>query len=653
MHRGINYTKMLNKRRHDAAIEACCRRLAISSLEAMSASSIEIRPYIFGEKPLSVQEYYDFRGTPFHHRSRNRSLTEVSLSQFRGHIGANIDPCPWLSEEPGMPYYLWSISESQTVETSTLDEIPVYTAISHTWGRWEKPSQPVVVEGVNGWLVPENDIFDVKLLPDIVRKVPVKTPYIWFDLLCIPQDRSPRALQEIARQAVIFRGAKYSIAWLNRISDWKGLRATTEWMCMQYLSFSELGDKKSQIMQHATDVFSKASIRTELFEPYTYGPDISGSGLEPSAWFTSLWTLQEACLRPDMLLCSRDWEMLAVGNGVPVPFDGLVALSAKIIDHAPMEKEVAMSHRFDSMFFEIPASEKLGALVRGGQYPRGYIELFALLERTGMEDLHAINRESIMKLGSQRHCKRGRAEAVMSVIGATGWYMEALKHGRLSEVEKELVLGLYPVSFLRETVEMIGARFYSSIIVQNDVVKDIFRDVLVRGSLLPFSTTMNSSDEQRSEDIFFPRWQLDGGDLASVKTWRIEADGSVKIPEAAILTSALDRNSTVMPLLASVQLAYPLDHGLYQRRPLMETEVDRLRSIDLREWEKNWLPFSRNYAVALISAKFLWNEFVRGILLKQTPSGALVKVGVFNVMLQREDVMAHIFRVQSVDWRVL
>ena len=190
-------------------------------------SSLESRPYILGKNPLSVQEHYDFRGTPFHHRSRNRSLTEVSPSQFCGHIGANIDPCPWLSDEPGMPYYLWSISESQVIETSTLEEIPLYTAISHTWGRWEKSSQPVTVEGVYGWLVPENDIFDVKLLPDILRKVPVSTPYIWFDLLCIPQDRSPRALNEIARQAVIFRGAKYAIAWLNTISDWKGLRATT------------------------------------------------------------------------------------------------------------------------------------------------------------------------------------------------------------------------------------------------------------------------------------------------------------------------------------------------------------------------------------------------------------------------------------------
>ena len=126
---------MLHHRRQGATIEAYYRRLTILSLVALSASSIETRPFISREKPLSIQEYYDFCSTPFHHRSRNRSLTEVSLSQFRGHIGANIDPCPWLSDEPGIPYYLWSIRESQIIETSTLDEIPVYTAISYTWGR--------------------------------------------------------------------------------------------------------------------------------------------------------------------------------------------------------------------------------------------------------------------------------------------------------------------------------------------------------------------------------------------------------------------------------------------------------------------------------------------------------------------------------------
>ena len=46
-------------------------------------------------------------------------------------------------------------------------------------------------------------------------------------------------------------------------------------------------------------------------------------------WFSSLWTLQEICLRPDMRLCNKNWEVLAVGEHeqLHVGMDDLIALS--------------------------------------------------------------------------------------------------------------------------------------------------------------------------------------------------------------------------------------------------------------------------------------------------------------------------------------
>ena len=183
----------------------------------------------------------------------------------------------------------------------------------------DKQSGPVKVDGVSKWLVPENNIFDVQCLPSNLQKLSVKTPYISFDLLCIPQDRSHLPLREIARQVVIFRGAQHAIAWLNMIPDWSGLKATTEWMCLQYLTYSDFGERSSQARIHADHIFAPASGSTNLFKPYKYGPAIPGFDLRPSAWFTSLWTLQEVCLRPDMLLCSKDWDVLTVGGDEPVP----------------------------------------------------------------------------------------------------------------------------------------------------------------------------------------------------------------------------------------------------------------------------------------------------------------------------------------------
>ncbi|KAF6222585.1 hypothetical protein HO133_000631 [Letharia lupina] len=257
-----------------------------------------------------------------------------------------------------------------------------------------------------------------------------------------------------------------------------------------------------------------------------------------------------------------------------------------------------------------------------------------------------------MKLGSQRHCKEGRAEAIMSVIRATGWFIEAPRTGTLRELEKDLVLGLYPILFLRETAEMLGARFYTSIVIRTDIDEDFSRILDIRGSLLPFNT--HSQDNgQTFEEICLPRWQFSEGDHPSVKLWSIEADGSVSIPEAAVLVPA--SHHEVMPLIASVIFAYPMDSGLYQKLGPAGRKGDRNRSIDLREWEKNWLPFSRNYAVALINVKFLERDYVREILLKETRSGALVKIGFFTTrgLFEEEGAMTRMIPVRSVDWRVL
>lgn len=658
-HIGYHYVQSLNSVRRNAAIKACCRRIAVPCLETMSAdlSSVKVDSSI--EKPPSTNRERNMFGTPYHHHNRQGSLVELDLSRFRGHLGANLEPCSWLKDEGGLPYYLWSIKENQTIETSSLDMVPMYTAISHTWGRWQKPGEAVTVEGVHDWLVPENSIFNVKSLPAILREVPVTTPYIWFDLLCIPQDRSAIAVREIARQAVIFRGAQYAIAWLNMIPDWSGLEATTEWMCLEYLSFSDFRNATSSLKSLAAEKFSAASSSTHLFEPYKYGQDISRSDLRPSAWFTSLWTLQEACLRPDMLLCSKDWKVLTVGCGRPVPLDGLTALSEYVRDKVPIlnsiNPERAAFRQFESTLLNIPSSNKIGALVQGGHYPRGFIELFALLEQTGMDDLHMIDRESIMKLGSQRYCKEGRAEAIMSVIGATRWYIEAFQNGTLREVEKDLVLGLYPMSFLKETAPLLGARFYASIVIQNNIDEDISKSLNIRGSLLPFSTH-SQEDGKICGEIFLERFyfELDERDHFSVKLWSIEADGSVRIPEAAVLAPASHHEET--PLIARVTLAYPMADNLYQQEgAVWMDEAGRSRSIDLRKWEKNWWPFSRNYAVVLTTWNRLAHDYVRGILLKETGSGALVKVGIFLTrgFHQGEGLMTQIFPVRPTNWHVL
>ena len=54
--------------------------------------------------------------------------------------------------------------------------------------------------------------------------------------------------------------------------------------------------------------------------------------LEIIGWFTSLWTLQEVCMRPDMVLLNKDFTPFTLANSWIVPFDSLVALVNGYLD---------------------------------------------------------------------------------------------------------------------------------------------------------------------------------------------------------------------------------------------------------------------------------------------------------------------------------
>jgi hypothetical protein len=180
------------------------------------------------------------------------SLPGVFLRPFDHFLarGSVVNPCPWLSNDidelNNMPYYLWDIENSCTVTTSTLGFRPDYVAISHTWGRWVKDS-PIAITGVPDWRVPQNKLFDVRDLPRLLKKVPGGMQYAWMDLLCIPQDGSIIGTQEIARQAKIFQGAKYAVAWLNQVQSFEGLRSICQWQALHQLVFQSKDDEEIRI----------------------------------------------------------------------------------------------------------------------------------------------------------------------------------------------------------------------------------------------------------------------------------------------------------------------------------------------------------------------------------------------------------------------
>ncbi|KAI3331306.1 hypothetical protein F4824DRAFT_475317 [Ustulina deusta] len=211
---------------------------------------------------------------------------------------------------PTMTSYQWQPGNIYGQHTA-----PEYNAITYTWGRWrlkqnERPDvRPISVSGVP-WEIPRVNPsrFTANELEQTIKmatggfstvntardKELPKVDFIWIDIICIDQrENSPTSASEIGRQALIFDGAKHVVAWLSTFSIQdlnslvRGLWEKTGQIEQQILAMGgTLSDTRSVLLLSEIH-----GLLRKLFS---------------DTWFTSLWTLQEAFLRYDALLMSRE-----------------------------------------------------------------------------------------------------------------------------------------------------------------------------------------------------------------------------------------------------------------------------------------------------------------------------------------------------------
>lgn len=560
--------------------------------------------------------------------------------------GATLRSCHWLPECRDLPFYLWDRETRQVVATERLSDWPAYTAISHTWGRWQKPGAcSVRVEGVGDWLVPQNTIFEVRSLPTILAGVPTSSRYIWFDLVCIPQDGSPKAGEEIARQAAIFRNAEHAIIWFNRLSSWSGLEEALEYMCSIFLSVDPKG------------MPTTTGGATGFFEEYSFDSTIRREQMVTDGWFSSLWTLQEICLRPDMWLCNADWELFSIENAtVPVAMDTVIALTQEctlgLDGRAFLAGEDVFSNGpplFNVNTEQVPPDEMLGKLIGFGIYHRGYLELLELFNRTGMSYIHFIRRDLILLLGSHRFCRDLRAEAIMSVVGSRGWKAE------YDAGNTKLVLDMYPLSFVQEARCAIGANFFNSASVSSRPISPVKEGTAPepRGSLMPFESKRHGSEAKLVLDWIFS----DEMDHPSVASWRILETGSVAIPRAGIYYST--REEEVQggegELVCNVWLTHESPEQ-DDARFIESRKARRFRTVELRSWLRTYFPYSESYAVELcrVNSRIGSRPSSRGILLKETSRGSRTMFKIGNYISSTFSLLSQSQVVERrVDWTVL
>jgi hypothetical protein len=127
--------------------------------------------------------------------------------------------------------------------------------------------------------------------------------FVWLDIACIDQTPgSKESAAEIGRQAKIFQNAFCTFAWLTSHAE----PCDEEYVEATY----RLEQSVSEIMSE--EPYSSRSVERDFANFLNF--------LTDDPWFTSLWTLQEAFLCPEVIFLARNGQVWLKGNpGEAIP----------------------------------------------------------------------------------------------------------------------------------------------------------------------------------------------------------------------------------------------------------------------------------------------------------------------------------------------
>ncbi|KAK8103571.1 uncharacterized protein PG998_010604 [Apiospora kogelbergensis] len=569
------------------------------------------------------------------------------------------------------PGYLWDTELRRTVMFDSITGNSDYICVSHTWGRWRRKHMPgAKIPGVD-WRVPRNSRFNVKDLPYQLTRLGTRLGhrYIWIDLFCIPQDGSQEAKTEIQRQASIFRGCRASIAWLNDVESWDGVTKGLKWFSLK-LQMNTIRDYDSPTPGHRPVTAMQLDAATLAAQAPAELCQHRSPLEEPISWFSSLWTLQEAVLCPDITLCSRDWTQLTDDWGVAISLQSLMVFlnecHDQCITEGPIHESFFSASKYSNALMSDPDRRQWIAGIES--WPTAARQLQHLRDLTRLDNVF-INRSPavICTNANIRYCEsKERAPAIMSALGVTEWYkarnlltptstsnprtskgmFRFLKSVRQRKrTTQPLVLDMYPLEFLAEAHRLFGASFFetaSYTVSLNDEAKASLRNEQSMGTMLPFTKKQGWHSGVIGS---FEHTKVQVVDHASVATWSICQDGSVAMRSiGCVCSSSKDPNCRITrrPIKASVLVA-----GQGQFRFTGESRLCDDLAIFLNEIAGNG---------GIVYAVMLYEDCHRqhGILLyslaEQEPSASrrsLMKIGVF---------IAHEWDsidTRSVDWTVL
>ncbi|KAI0106436.1 hypothetical protein GGR51DRAFT_517671 [Nemania sp. FL0031] len=307
-------------------------------------------------------------------------------SCVRPPYNASINPGFWIksSIDGTLPYYLWDKLTKRTVKTDTCGTNPEFVFISHTWGSDIDTSHNwVTIPGVP-WNVPRIKTFRIEELPDKLARL--QSRYVWIDLFTVPQgpeNDELRTLQteEISKQPGILRKAKSAMAWLSDMPGWSIMQGVTQFLGLKIF--------ESTVNLTPGDATSIGNAKQDIIHNLERNPEIAISVKDGAVseeyeiiatrWFRSPWTLQECCVRPDMLLADANFELLTTTTGYPIAINDVVAILFAVTAKS------------------IPSMEDMES------FPRSVKITLTLLERAGLHHLVGLDPLAIKPNGDKTY----------------------------------------------------------------------------------------------------------------------------------------------------------------------------------------------------------------------------------------------------------
>ena len=464
--------------------------------------------------------------------------------------------------------------------------------------------------------------------------------YVWFDLVCIPQAPDDEELkviekQEIARQAAIFSHADTAVAWLSTIDEFGPLEDICHMLAMNVVRYPGQFD-----YNYFIEYLERLStLNTKLMKEPLF-TTLARPELKPGSnylhwdqvlheWFSSLWTLQETCMRPDKSLCTQNWEPLkSQVSGTVIPLDCILTLIRVNALKFPRDSVTDLNESMSPKqalqgltFCEYETHE--GALLIKSP-PRCLLNFILYSSSAALIDIPGIDRVRIITMWNQRECRRNRAEAIMAVLDVTDWFEE---QESLPDDERQIVLERYPMVFVNEVRQKPGDDLFFG----SDIARDFWlhldedhismtqvENLKIRGRLLPFS-------EDRSRSI--SRSSLRNDQLAyitrephpEVTDWHIEANGRLKVPKASVSISSFDKSDS--DLLFNI-----VDNHDIARKDRRVSQG----KVKMKDWMSTRC--YKCYAVTLQRTKPMGKNYYRfsGVILREIGCGVLIKTGNFE-----------------------